>query len=236
VWMSAPRSDTPRVPVSSTAGARGAHSGARPRQRGRPTEPPPYERGFSFFSRYSASSATPDTFTTLNRTPGMSPTAWPFRPKPAISTSSCEGRAARRQQATNPNQRRQQRRIQTSGGGLRALPSAAAIHIPRCHQSHQSHQPCRRHHHHPPTRRLCTAGLPSVVSPRLRWGRGVVYVLIDEVEATVPRHKRGDLLAVFDQLSAHALPDSGVGLLGLDATARGEVEGASETRAPCTEL
>jgi len=63
-----------------------------------------------------------------------------------------------------------------------------------------------------------------------------VYVLIDEVEATVPRHKRGDLLAVFDQLSAHALPDSGVGLLGLDATARGEVEGASETRAPCTEL
>uniref|UniRef100_A0A3B4WJE7 Uncharacterized protein n=1 Tax=Seriola lalandi dorsalis TaxID=1841481 RepID=A0A3B4WJE7_SERLL len=44
-----------------------------------------------------------------------------------------------------------------------------------------------------------------------------LIVLIDEVEATVPRHKRGDLLAVFDQLSAHALPDSGVGLLGLDA-------------------
>ena len=49
-----------------------------------------YERGFSFFSRYSARRATPDTLTTLKRTPGMSPTAWPFRPKPAISTSSCE--------------------------------------------------------------------------------------------------------------------------------------------------
>eukprot|EP00964_Phaeocystis_antarctica_P094714 scaffold61357_cov75-Phaeocystis_antarctica.AAC.5 len=49
-------------------------------------------RGFSFFSRYKASRATPDTLTTLNRTPGMSPTAWPFRPNPAISTSSCRGK------------------------------------------------------------------------------------------------------------------------------------------------
>jgi hypothetical protein len=46
-----------------------------------------YERGFSFFSRYSARRATPDTLTTLKRTPGMSPTAWPLRPKPAIKTS-----------------------------------------------------------------------------------------------------------------------------------------------------
>lgn len=48
-----------------------------------------YERGFSFFSLYSARRDTPATLTTLNRTPGMSPTAWPRRPKPAIRTSSC---------------------------------------------------------------------------------------------------------------------------------------------------
>jgi len=33
-------------------------------------------------------SATLDTFTTLKRTPGMSPSACPERPKPEISTSS----------------------------------------------------------------------------------------------------------------------------------------------------
>jgi len=33
-----------------------------------------YERGFSFFSLYKAKRATPATFTTLNRTPGISPT------------------------------------------------------------------------------------------------------------------------------------------------------------------
>lgn len=46
-------------------------------------------RGFSFLPRKRASRDTPDTFTTLKRTPGISPTAWPRRPKPAISTSSC---------------------------------------------------------------------------------------------------------------------------------------------------
>lgn len=52
------------------------------------------ERRASFFSRNSADSATPATFTILKRTPGISPTAWPLRPKPATSTSSCgrEGR------------------------------------------------------------------------------------------------------------------------------------------------
>ena len=49
----------------------------------------PQLRGFSFFSRNSAHSATPATFTTLNRTPGMSPTAWPRRPNPEMRTSSC---------------------------------------------------------------------------------------------------------------------------------------------------
>jgi len=48
-----------------------------------------YDRGFSFFSLNKARSDTPETFTTLNRTPGISPTAWPFRPNPAIKTSSC---------------------------------------------------------------------------------------------------------------------------------------------------
>merc|ERR1740116_479345 len=48
----------------------------------------PQERGFSFFSLYNAPSPHPATFTTLNRTPGMSPTACPRLPKPAISTSS----------------------------------------------------------------------------------------------------------------------------------------------------
>ncbi len=34
-----------------------------------------YDRGFSFFSLNKARSDIPDTFTTLKRTPGMSPTA-----------------------------------------------------------------------------------------------------------------------------------------------------------------
>lgn len=46
------------------------------------------------------------------------------------------------------------------------------------------------------------------------------YVLVGEVEATVARHERRELLAVLDQLHAHALPDGGVRLLGLD-TAEG---------------
>ena len=47
-----------------------------------------YDLGFSFFSFHSADRPTPDTFTTLNRTPGISPLALPFRPKPESSTSS----------------------------------------------------------------------------------------------------------------------------------------------------
>lgn len=47
-----------------------------------------YERGFSFFSFHNANNPTPETFTTLNRTPGISPLALPFRPKPEIKTSS----------------------------------------------------------------------------------------------------------------------------------------------------
>ena len=47
-----------------------------------------YDRGRSFFSRYNAHNETLATLTTLKRTPGISPTAWPLRPKPAMRTSS----------------------------------------------------------------------------------------------------------------------------------------------------
>jgi len=49
---------------------------------------PLYDLGFSFFSFHSADNPTPETLTTLNRTPGISPFALPFRPNPASSTSS----------------------------------------------------------------------------------------------------------------------------------------------------
>merc|ERR1719469_1424695 len=47
-----------------------------------------HERGFSFFSLYNAPKPHPATFTTLKRTPGISPTACPLRPNPEIRTSS----------------------------------------------------------------------------------------------------------------------------------------------------
>jgi hypothetical protein len=47
-----------------------------------------YDLGFSFFSFHSADRPTPDTLTTLKRTPGISPLALPLRPKPARRTSS----------------------------------------------------------------------------------------------------------------------------------------------------
>merc|ERR1719305_1721060 len=46
------------------------------------------DRGFSFFSLKRAPRPQPATFTTLKRTPGMSPTACPRRPKPEMRTSS----------------------------------------------------------------------------------------------------------------------------------------------------
>jgi len=46
------------------------------------------------------------------------------------------------------------------------------------------------------------------------------HVLIDEVEAAITRDESGNLLAILNQLSAHALTNSRVWLLGLDATAK----------------
>ncbi len=47
-----------------------------------------YDLGFSFFSFHNAIRPTPETLTTLKRTPGISPFALPLRPKPARRTSS----------------------------------------------------------------------------------------------------------------------------------------------------
>ena len=47
-----------------------------------------YDLGLSFLPLYRANRETLATLTTLKRTPGISPTAWPFRPNPATRTSS----------------------------------------------------------------------------------------------------------------------------------------------------
>ena len=51
--------------------------------------------GFSFFPVQRAQRAKPLTETTLNLTPGISPTACPFLPNPAIKTSSFSARQLR---------------------------------------------------------------------------------------------------------------------------------------------
>uniref|UniRef100_A0AAG5CV59 Secreted protein n=1 Tax=Anopheles atroparvus TaxID=41427 RepID=A0AAG5CV59_ANOAO len=48
-------------------------------------------------------------------------------------------------------------------------------------------------------------------------GNQHLVVLLDVVQATIPGHERGNLLAVLDQLHTDALADGGVRLLGLDA-------------------
>ena len=52
------------------------------------SKPMLYDLGFSFFSFQRALNPTPETLTTLKRTPGISPLALPLRPKPARRTSS----------------------------------------------------------------------------------------------------------------------------------------------------
>ena len=85
--------------------------------------------------------------------------------------------------------------------------SAGAQHIERA----------RREHRPPGRRHIAEVEREHLMASTVRaWGRAA-YVLIDEVEAAIARHEHRNFLAVFDQLGAHALADSGVGLLRLDA-------------------
>ena len=47
-----------------------------------------YDRGLSFLPLYKAKRETVANLTTLKRTPGMSPMAWPLQPNPATRMSS----------------------------------------------------------------------------------------------------------------------------------------------------
>lgn len=48
-------------------------------------------------------------------------------------------------------------------------------------------------------------------------GNQDLVVFLDVVQATIPGHEGGDLLAVLDELHSDALADGGVRLLGFDA-------------------
>lgn len=58
-----------------------------------------YDRGFSFLPFHRAKSETPLTFTTLKRTPGISPTLCPDRPNPETRTSSLSSMKVRQPSA-----------------------------------------------------------------------------------------------------------------------------------------
>jgi len=58
-----------------------------------------YDRGFSFLPFHKARRLTPETLTTLNRTPGISPTLCPDRPKPETRTSSLSSMKVRQPSA-----------------------------------------------------------------------------------------------------------------------------------------
>jgi hypothetical protein len=54
------------------------------------------------------------------------------------------------------------------------------------------------------------------------------YILIDKVQATIPRHESTDFLAVLDQLHANALSNSRIRLFGFNAAKSFKGEEARE--------
>ena len=62
-----------------------------------------------------------------------------------------------------------------------------------------------------------TGNITDGVARSAETGDKDLVVLVDVVEATIAGDEGSDLLAVLDELHAHALADGAVGLLGLDA-------------------
>lgn len=63
-----------------------------------------------------------------------------------------------------------------------------------------------------------TRDIPHSVSPPSKAGNEYFVILLNEVEAAVPRDKGRDLFAILDQLHPNAFANSRIGLLGLHTT------------------
>ena len=63
------------------------------------------------------------------------------------------------------------------------------------------------------------------MAPPPKAGNEHFIVLLNKVEAAIPRHKGCDLLSILDQLDSDALSNSRVGLLGLHSTGGGRRKG-----------
>merc|ERR1719491_1999263 len=62
-----------------------------------------------------------------------------------------------------------------------------------------------------------TWDIPDSVAAPAKASNEYFVVLVDEIQATIPRNECGDLLAILDQLHTAALTDGRVRLLRLDA-------------------